>query len=365
MLVKSLRLFNFRNLSHQTVEFFPGLNVVSGSNGQGKTNLIEAVSFLSDGRSFRGAAPREFAAWGAPACSVFALVEKAEGELEIGVAVEGGKKTGVVSGKRVQRFKDYIGAFISVTFVPDDLMIVKGAPAERRRFVDRHLVDVEPNNFQLLFKCQSVIRSKQELLRVGRASPKELSPWNQLIAAHGVDLSRKRVDFVAAIDSRSREFYHTFAPSEGELKAGVVGSFVDGSGTKSVEEAFKMLESAAQKEIAAKRALIGPHRDDVTIKIGEKSARTFASRGQTRSTVLALKLATVGLIKEARAESPVILLDDVESELDRTRKEALMEVIGEVGNQVFLTGTESLDSDCHFKGGVTSYTIVNGIVTKV
>jgi len=334
-----LKLYQYRNLADTKASFSPHVNFIFGRNGQGKTNLVEAIALLSAARSFRTQSMAEVVRWGEQSASVFAALSGKLGDEEVGLAIEAGQRRAFLNGSPVRSMAEFVGRLVSVSFSPTDLAIIKGAPQGRRRFVDRHLIDLEPRLMGEVLEYSRALRNKAALLKQGQAGPGELEPWNALLARSGAAIIAARRRLLAMLEAKSEPLYRTIAAGEGSVQLTLETNVEEGAG-ESVEGLYSQLMRAAPREAKRRAPLIGPHRDDVRIDLSGHDSRAFASQGQSRSLVLALKLATIELIEEHRGESPVVLLDDVDSELDQTRSNALFELVYSAPRQVFVTGTD-------------------------
>ena len=338
MHVSNLRLYQFRNFTDEKINFSPNVNFIVGANGQGKTNLVEAFNVLSLGRSFRTSSLRDLVQWGHKEASIFARVEQDHEDLELGIAIQGGERLAYVNGNQAKSLSEYVGRLLCVSFSPDDLELVKGGPGERRRFIDRHLFDLKPNLMADMLQYQRALKNKNVLLKSGEQSHERYLPWNQILAETGTKIVRERIVLVQALEEAAREIYSSFAPQDGELGLKCINTLsLDNLDQETV---FKFLTENLSKEINRQRTTFGPHRDDIEISIAGHEARSFASQGQTRSVVLALKLAVINILEEKRKESPIVLLDDVDSELDRKRGEAFLSLVLSQKRQILVTGTE-------------------------
>ncbi len=338
MYIEWLKVFNFRNLENTTRNFSPGLNIICGRNGQGKTNLVEAINLLSTGRSFRTQTVNDLVRWGEAGASVFAHVKGAVTDVELGVAIESGTRSAFVNGDKVRSLTDFVGRLLCVTFSPTDLAIVKGGPQLRRKFIDRHLVDLEPRLMGEILDYHRALKSKAMLLKRGDVSDEALEPWNRIMAKSAAAIVRARRTLLAALEVRADEYYRTIAHHDGRVGLSLETAIVGDEPT--TEELYEQLMGVADRERRYRSAVLGPHRDDVMMSLDGHDARAFASQGQARSIVLALKLGVIALLEEHRKEAPIVLLDDVDSELDQARCDALFELIHQTRRQVFVTGTD-------------------------
>jgi len=338
--ISECRLFCFRNLRDQQIKFSDKNNLIIGRNGQGKTNLIEAISLLSQARSFRTHRNHELIRFGSNEASVFGKVERTHGTEEIGIILEKDSRRAFVDQAEIKPITRFLGRLPSVNFTPDDLEIVKGGPQLRRSMIDRHLVDCHQPLLEHLIAYQRALKHKNATLRSAEANPQLISPWNRLMAVNATALVTARRDFLAKLEVAAQEHHLAFAPQDGELRLEWIETATEVDSEPSAEAIFDRLEAAGDRELRLRSAVLGPHRDDLRITIGNIDARHYASQGQARSIVLALKLGLIDLIEKAREESPLILLDDVDSELDNFRSDLLFERIFSGTRQTFITGTE-------------------------
>ena len=364
MYIKKLRLYNYRNLNDCEVEFAPGINFFVGKNGQGKTNLVESLSFLSHTKSFRTTKIKELIRWGTAECSVFGTLQREDGEYEIGVSIEGKTKRVYINGETVRKLSDYVGQLLCVSFSPTDLSLVKGAPGERRRFVDRHLVELNPKLLDQFVTYSRALKNKAALLKEGVTDEKQYESWNHLLAETAHVIEKERLKFIATLELAAREYYQHFSSVDGELSLALESKLVEGSATPSKEEIIALLNEALQREIRQRKVVLGPHRDDLRINLGEIDSRAYASQGQTRSIVLALKLGVLALLEEHTGEAPVVLLDDVDSELDSERRRSLFELVSKVERQIFITGTEIRERGVLFENENNHFVIENGTILR-
>lgn len=337
MRINKLRTFCYRNLEDTQVEFDPESNFISGLNGQGKTNLLEALALLSDGRSFRTSNIKELVRKPLKSAAVSAQVHNRLGDCELTITIDGPSKNALVDGKKVTRFADYHGRLISVSFVPSDVELVRGAPSERRSFLDRHSVDSKPTHLAQLSAYQRALRHKNFLLKSGATNPADYHPWNALLAQSGVAILKARRELVENISAEIEQLSSEFTLSDGALTLRMEES------TDQIVEVAQFEEKLNQelsREIKLGYSRYGPHRDDLEIDLGELDARAFASQGQARTVVLLMKIAIARILERQHAEAPIILLDDIDSELDSQRYRILIDLLLSKGRQVFITSTE-------------------------
>lgn len=339
MRVKSLSLKSFRNYETQSVEFCDDTNVIYGNNAQGKTNLLEAVYLFSHGRSHRAKTDSELIRFGDDFARL--KIEFADKDREYRAVMQllpNGRKTVKINNVPITKLSMLMRYLNVVMFSPEDLEIVKGAPQVRRRFLDEAISQLYPVYLKTLISYHKNLAQKNNLLKklriAGRTEDPMLSVWNEQIAEDGSTIMQHRQDFIENLTKFAGEIHHNISGENLKLVY-----------TPSIEcdiinkEAFlSKLEGVMAREIENGSSLYGIQRDDLRLFIDEKEVRTYASQGQQRTVVLSLKMAQMENINAVRGEYPVLLLDDIMSELDISRRKFLTEKIK--GKQVILTCTD-------------------------
>jgi DNA replication and repair protein RecF len=332
----NLSVRNFRNLEEVTVSFCPSLNFLLGRNGQGKTNVLEALYLIGNHRSFRQARNSDFCQFNHSLASVTASLEDTIGEQIVQQTFSGNQRAYYLNGNRSKSAIDVIGRFVLVTFIPEDLILIRGGPLERRQFLDKLAVDLKPSYLRVLLAYHQALKNKNEILKRPGATARQLTPWNELMVQYGEIVWKNREEVVSILSSSTEDLYQHIAGDKTKLQLKLL--YMGSSHERpSLQEE---LESRQGEELARKRALVGPHKDDLVIALNGQAARNFASQGQVRSVVLALKLASVEIVRSYRGEYPIVLLDDVDSELDQLRSSQLFELVAQTSAQVFITSTE-------------------------
>lgn len=330
MRVTRLWLTDFRN--YETAELVPapdGLTVIIGANGDGKTNLLEAISYLATLTSFRGAPTEALVRQGAPAAIVRAEAERDGRALLLEAQINAGGRDRVqVNRQPLRRTRDLLGALRVSVFAPDDLALVKGGPTERRRFLDAVLVALHPKHDALQGDVERVLRQRNTLLRQasqrgegGRRPPapeveNTLDVWDDKLASLGGELVAVREALVAELEAEVGKAYDQVAHAAAAVTMTYRRSWEGDLGAA--------LAASRADDLRRGVSLVGPHRDEVALAIAALPARTHASQGEQRSLALALRLGAHRLVGEAVGAPPVLLLDDVFSELDADRSEALL-----------------------------------------
>ena len=335
MELKRLQLNNHRNYASLDLVPGPGVNVFVGANGQGKTNLLEAVAMLALSSSPRARRDSELLGPAMPAARIQAKVESAGRSIEVMITLtaEGERvhRAIEVDGVR-RRGVDLPGHFRVTLFWPDDLGLVKAGPELRRRFLNQMLVQVEPGYARALAALRRVLEQRNSLLKkvaAGDEAPDMLAPWNTELVAYGSEIARAR--------SRAVDELRPFAiESHAEIGAGETLEITYLGPPENFADA---VEKSLTDDLRRGSTTVGPHHDDLLIQLDGRDARSFASQGQQRTAVVSLKLAEAAMVTRRAGERPVLLLDDVLSELDAQRRAALLQRVAGAG-QVIITSAE-------------------------
>jgi DNA replication and repair protein RecF len=349
MNIDELQVINFRNLQSVRGLFPPGLNLIYGANAQGKTNLLEAIYLLVTGRSFRTTTEREMIPWvrdSYEATVVRARVSKRAGEERFLVTFNQREKNVIVNGEPIKRLGELIGRINAVLFTPADLELVRGAPATRRRFMDIELSQVSRQYLHHLQRYDLALRQRNSLLKQHHHRPNlrdELQVWDAQLAEHGAQMVHERKQMLARLSPLAQQWYNTIAASSEELQLVYRPAPAAAATTDSAEALGDMLAQALasgmEEDIRRGATSAGPHRDDFEFMLNGHNGRDFGSQGQQRSCVLALKLAELDYMESVTREPPLLLLDDLMSELDENRRGALLGNLNPAV-QTFITTTE-------------------------
>ncbi|MFZ5900648.1 MAG: DNA replication/repair protein RecF [Bacillota bacterium] len=331
---------SFRNYTDFRVEPHPRFNVISGRNAQGKSNFIEALYFALRGFSLRAARAGEVVLWGRPGARVTADLEH-RGMLTrvLCVQEEKGKRLSI-AGQRVNQ-EDFASRFGAVLFTPDDLLLLKGGPQERRRFLDFEMSVFSPGYTAALREYRRALAQRNALLRAAPGDKESFALWTERLTALGGELIMHRLQVLKRVTPLLEEMLKEWGGGEEvglRYRSAAVLRELSAAGIAgALREA---LEQNGSREMKMRQTMAGPHRDDLSVLIDGREARVFGSQGQQRSIVLALKLCQVALWKELTGETPVVLLDDVFFELDRGRRRKILEKLGDDA-QVFVTVGDS------------------------
>ena len=334
MRIHALEARHFRNLEQVLIEPHPRFNVLSGDNGQGKTNVLEAIYLLGTLRSFRAGKTEEMVRFGAAQALVRARVEKLGTQRMLEVTLAPGHKHARVDGKGA-RASDYFGGFNVVLFAPEDLRLPKGAPAGRRRFIDRAVWNAHPAYLGEVQTYEKVLRSRNAVLRDG-GPESMLEVYDEQLAKAAVAIVTRRRALVDELGPRVRAAFERVTQTGLELDI----EYETALDISNIEDSLRArLVAERRKDLARGATSSGPHVDDLDLVLDEKSAKLYASQGQLRAIVLALKIAEIEFLRDKLGDSPVLLLDDVSSELDPKRNAQLFDFLKSVPCQAFITTT--------------------------
>ena len=337
MLVQRLWLKDFRNYASVELYLTGGITAVIGSNGQGKTNLVEAVAWLARGSSFRGATTDSMVRSTFDRAVIRAeVVDGKRTTLLEAELVVGGRNRLQVNHNRVQRQGDFIGNVRATIFGPDDLVLVKGGPAERRSFLDDLLVDIAPSNHGLRSDFDRILRQRNNLLRQasGRNSPEvsaSLDVWDSKLCQVGEELVARRVDLLEGLKPVTGELVKFLSDGSSELQMFYERAWAE-------EGLEQSLTRVRTDDIRRGTTTVGPHRDEVRLMVDGLPARSHASQGKQRSLAVALRLAGHKVVTSNTGSNPIILLDDVFSELDPIRASALISLLPKAQTVVTTAG---------------------------
>ena len=335
MRIDRIALNGFRNYDFETAEFSPGTNVIYGENAQGKTNLLEAVYMLAMGRSFRTRFDRELIGFGCDSAEILAEVESHEREQTVRILLKNGVRK-QISVNAVKKTASELGETLNVVlFCPDDLNLIKEGAAARRRLMDNAISQIRPRYAGYLSQFNKFYESKTRILKDWRDKPSLLDTLDEFsdgMCRTSAQLIRYRASFAARLAEEAAPIHGEFSGADEELELcyRTVSSVTDA--TAPAQEIYESLcghqRAHRAAELASAQCLTGAHRDDIEITINGESARAFASQGQTRTAALSLKLAEREIFLQETGEYPVLLLDDVLSELDSRRQEFVLNRIG-------------------------------------
>ncbi len=350
MILTRLVLSNVRNYASLELSPAPGLNVLIGKNAQGKSNLLEAISLLGTGKSFRTSRESDVVAEGLPLATISGDARVKAGNVRlsctISIGAGGARKRYTVNGRGV-RYASYLGKVRVVNFIPAHLQLITGPPSLRRSLLNAAISQERPAYYAALAEYGSQLTQKGALLR-GLVAPDAtlLAAYNERLIESGTELILARRAFVRELDARARAAHHAWiGDADGALELRYVSNVPGDVATRDGIAAAFEAQLAAQRgaEMQRRACLVGPHRDDVDFRLGGRQLAAFGSQGQQRTAVLALKVAEYGTLEADSGEAPILLLDDVLSELDAERRAAFLDGVASV-EQAFVTTTGPLEA---------------------
>ncbi|MFJ5774778.1 DNA replication/repair protein RecF [Streptomyces sp. NPDC093094] len=373
MHVTHLSLADFRSYARVEVPLDPGVTAFVGPNGQGKTNLVEAVGYLATLGSHRVASDAPLVRMGADRAVIRAQIRQDERQQLVELELNPGKANRARINRSSQvRPRDVLGIVRTVLFAPEDLALVKGDPGERRRFLDELITARSPRMAGVRSDYERVLKQRNTLLKTAALARRHggrsmdlstLDVWDQHLARAGAELLARRLDLITALQPLADKAYEQLAPGGGPLALEYKSSAPGEAHTREelCAQLMAALGDARKQEVERGVTLVGPHRDDLVLRLGRLPAKGYASHGESWSYALALRLASYDLLR-AEGNEPVLVLDDVFAELDARRRERLAELVAP-GEQVLVTA--AVDDDVpHVLSGVR-YAVSGGVVERV
>jgi DNA replication and repair protein RecF len=338
--IRNIRVNGYRNLKNQTIELDTGINLFIGDNGQGKTNTLEAIHLLATLRSFRSTQIRDIICHEGQKAEISGSVISRDVPLELKISITQDGRRLWMGQRSVSIVSDYLGSLKVVAFTPDDLAMVKGGPSIRRKFMDRVVFLFKPEHLKTVRDFNTALKARNKLLKSKQAVDRQvIDSFSQTLAIHGAQVTKARKDIIEKIlEPASKILSHL---DDGQERLGLY--FKPGwpaNESVSADCLLDNLRSGLDQDIRRYKTTRGPQLDDFEILLDNESARRFASQGQQRSCALALLLAIIKQAVEESGQRPVILLDDVSSELDSKRRKQLFEQVIGLGNQVLVTTTD-------------------------
>ena len=349
MRIKSLKLLYFRNYLSMNIDVHPSLNVLVGNNANGKTNIIESIFCLALGKSYRTKSDSECIMFGETATAMSCIVNKNDRELDIMLGINNKGKSAKIAGIKKTKLTDFVGELNVVLFSPEDLQIVKGSPALRREFMNREFYQFSRIYHKYYLMYQHLLKQRNSYLKDMRKNPKDemslayLETLTSQLAKVALYITKERVSFVQDISKLTYKNMLNISNGQETLKIKYKSSVLDALNIAeindesfTVENLTKVMMKKSFDDIMRGSTKIGPQHDDLEFYINDLDAKMYASQGQQRSIVLSLKLAEINFLKEKTGTYPVLLLDDVLSELDKNRQLKLLDAINE-NVQTFIT----------------------------
>ena len=337
MIIKRLELADYRNYESLDLQFDKGTNILYGDNAQGKTNILEAIYIAATTKSHKGSKDNEIINFDKEEAHIRTYLEKDAIETRVDMHLRKSKSKGIaIDGQKIKKAADLLGLCNVVFFSPEDLNIIKNGPAERRRFVDMELCQLDSFYLYNLNHYNKIVNQRNKLLKDMYMNPDlkdTLTIWDSQLVSFGSKIIERRKIFTEQLNEIICEIHKKLSGGKEEI-------LVYYNPDVSVEDFEVKLKMNQERDIKLKQTTVGPHRDDFSFMIGKVDVRRFGSQGQQRTAALSLKLSEIELVKKIAKDFPVLLLDDVLSELDSNRQNYLLNSIGDIQTIITCTGLE-------------------------
>ena len=337
MIIKSIELSNFRNYEREIFEFHKGTNVLYGDNAQGKTNVLEAIFVGGTTKSHKGSKDHEMIRSGQTEAHLRYFVEKKEKTFKVEVHMKRGSSKGIaIDGIPIRSSNELLGLSNIVFFSPEDLSIIKDGPEERRRFIDMELCQLNKSYLFYLTQYKKILKQRNALLKQIKEKPElkeTLEIWNSQLVGNGKKIIRLREEFIEKLNRIMKKKHDSLTGGKEKIDISYCPNCRE-------EEFESQLFLEEERDIFLGTTTAGPHRDDMLFITEKKDLRKYGSQGQKRTAALSLKMAEIEIVEEITGEKPILLLDDVLSELDRNRQNYLLENIKGIQTIITCTGLE-------------------------
>ncbi len=360
MIIKSLELEKYRNYDNLYIEFDKGTTILTGENAQGKTNILEAIYLSSNTKSHKGSKDAEIVKFDADEGHVRTILNKNEEDVRIDIHLRKGKSKGIaVNLEKLRKASELIGIINVVLFSPEDLNIIKGGPAYRRSFLDMQICQLDSSYVFNLSNYNKIIEQRNKLLKDIYFQPalkETLFIWDSQLQSYGGNVINKRDSFIKELNEIIKEIHLKLTDGKENIEL----LYEPNIKADEIESSLKL---NAEKDLRSKITSVGPHRDDFVINVNGIDVRKFGSQGQQRTAALSLKLAEIEIIKKNTNDKPILLLDDVLSELDSGRRNMLLESINDIQTIITCTGLDDFINERFTINRV--YKVSNGTIELI
>jgi len=368
MYINHLHLKNYRNYQELNIDLSKQVNIFLGNNAQGKTNILEAIHFLALAKSHRTSKEKELVQWGQSFSVIKGLFKTDRKELNLEMQFTQKGKKAKINNLEKRKLSEYVGIINVILFGPEDLNLVKGSPINRRRFMDMEISQISTSYIYNLSQYNKIVIQRNNLLKdfnIDNKNKEELLEiWDDQLVVYGAKIIAKRINFIKKLEQWANEILNHLTEKTEELTIIYKPSFkLDNKSSESeIIEIYKnSLNNIKKQEIYRGTTLLGPHRDDIQFNINDINAQSYGSQGQQRSIALSLKLAEIELIYDETGEYPILLLDDVLSELDQKRQTHLLNTIeNKVQTIITTTNTDGIDEKTLLRASI--FRVKNGTV---
>jgi DNA replication and repair protein RecF len=365
MILQNIRLVNFRNYSDIIIKFSPTINFITGDNGSGKTNILEAISIISNLKSFRNINDSSIIKWNND--SYYAAGEVLESEyskFRVGYSIQNDKpkKKIKIDGVEIKKVSDYYGKLITVNFIPNDINIINGTPDIRRRYFDSVISKIFPEYIDELNKYRDICFSRNVLLKKikdNKSDIKLLEVWNKMFSEKALSIINKRKSFIKKFNELFLKNYLNISKEDNSPEI----SYLSSLKSENIEGILSEVNSNIKFDLNRGNTIYGPHRDDYYIKNNQGIGFiNYASQGQRRTASISLKFSEVEIIKEIKQKKCIILVDDIFSELDEKRRDGMMELLQDEGQIIFTMVNNFFKKD--IVSGSKQFFITTGIIVE-
>ena len=341
MFIKRLQMLNYRNYNALDIELCPNVNVFMGDNAQGKTNILEAIYYCAFAKSHRTSKDKELINWNGEHAFISVDVGRERLDKRIDISIlKDGKKSIRINKIKIKKIGELFGNFNVVMFSPEDLRIIKDSPGVRRKFIDMELCQLNPKYYYNLVQYNKVLNERNILLRNRNTSSEMLEIYDMQLVEFGYNIIRDRIKYIESLNKYAEKIHSDITSGKEKINFKYISTIKDLENIK--ENFYTILEKNRSKDCDRGITSIGPHRDDFFVYINDIDTKSYGSQGQQRTAVLTMKFSSLEIIKELTGEFPVLLLDDVLSELDFNRKKYILSTIGQIQTVITCTGIEDL-----------------------
>ena len=341
MFIKRLQMLNYRNYNVLDISLGPHVNVFMGDNAQGKTNILEGIYYCAFARSHRTSKDRELINWNADNALLSVSVGRERLDKRIDISIlKDGKKAIQINKIKIKKIGELFGNFNVVMFSPEDLKIIKDSPGVRRKFIDMELCQLNPKYYYNLVQYNKVLNERNSILRNRNINKDILEVYDMQLVEFGYNIIMERLEYIQKLNKYSAKIHSDITSGKEKIEFKYTSTIKDLENIK--ENFYSLLEKNRVRDCERGITSIGPHRDDFTVLINDIDTKSYGSQGQQRTAVLTIKFSSLKIIKELTGEHPVLLLDDVLSELDFSRKRYILSTIGDIQTIITCTGIEDL-----------------------
>ena len=341
MFIKRLQMLNYRNYNALDIELCPNVNVFMGDNAQGKTNILEAIYYCAFAKSHRTSKDKELINWNGEHAFISVDVGRERLDKRIDISIlKDGKKAIQINKIKIKKIGELFGNFNVVMFSPEDLKIIKDSPGVRRKFIDMELCQLNPKYYYNLVQYNKVLNERNSILRNRNINKDILDVYDMQLVEFGYNIIIDRLEYIEKLNKYSAKIHSDITSGKERIEFKYISTIKDLENIR--ENFYSLLEKNRVRDCERGITSVGPHRDDFNVLINDIDTKSYGSQGQQRTAVLTIKFSSLKIIKELTGEYPVLLLDDVLSELDFSRKRYVLSTIGDIQTIITCTGIEDL-----------------------